>query len=106
METQIEPNGGIGVTASGAEAVHAGAAVLNAYIRSQAKFKFGLYVLASVFMIVAATLVVFAPDGRETISAILASGLFVLAVGSAGFGTFAIKRSLLTAQAGRDPHTQ
>jgi hypothetical protein len=97
MEVRIEPNGGILATARGIEAVHAGAAVLDAYIRSQAKLKFGLYCVAALFMIIAATLVVFAPDGREIISSILAVALFVVAVGCAGFSTFALKTPVLSA---------
>jgi hypothetical protein len=100
MDIHIEPNGGIRATASGLEAVHAGAAVLEAHIHSQAKLKFGLYALASLFVIVAAALVVFAPGGRETISSILAAALLVVAVGCAGFSTFAIKTPVIDAQAG------
>jgi predicted RND superfamily exporter protein len=81
----------IRVVARGAEAIRAGASVLNAQIQSQTKLKFGLYALASLCLIVAALLVVFAPDGRETISSIVAVALFVVAVGCAGFGAFAIK---------------
>jgi hypothetical protein len=64
--------------------------------------KFGLYALASLFLIVAAFLVVFAPEGREAVSSIVAVALFVVAVGCAGFGAFAIKTPLVTAQAGTD----
>jgi hypothetical protein len=103
MEVKLGPTGLISALgASGAEAVRAGASVLNAQIQSQTKLKFGLYALASVFLIVAALLVVFAPDGRQTISSIVAVALFVVAVGCAGFGAFAIKTPFVAAEAGMD----
>ena len=103
MDVQLGPTGLIrAVTASGAEAIRASAGVINQHIRSQMRLKFGLYVLASLFVIVAALLVVFAPDGRETVSSIIAVALFVVAVGCAGFGTFAIKTPVVTAEAGTD----
>ena len=103
MDVQLGPTGLIrAVTASGAEAVRAGAGVITQHIKSQTRLKFGLYLLASLFVIVAAFLVVFAPDGRETVSSIIAVALFVVAVGCAGFGTFAIKTPVVSAEAGTD----
>jgi hypothetical protein len=103
MDVRIEPNGGIRTIVTGSEGVKAGAAVLDAHIRSQVKLKFGLYILGALFVVVAALLVVFAPDGRETVSSIIAIAMFVLAVGCAGFGTFAIKTPVISAQAGANP---
>lgn len=101
MRVELGPSGLINrVAASGTEAVRAGADVLNAQIRSQNQLKLGLYALSALFVIVAALLVVLAPEGREAVSSIIATGLFVLAVGSAGFSTFAIKTPLVSAQAG------
>ena len=103
MDVQLGPTGLIrALAASGAEAVRAGADVLNAQIKSQTKLKFGLYGLAALFLIVAAVLVVFAPEGREAVSSIVAVALFVVAVGCAGFGAFAIRTPLVTAEAGTD----
>jgi hypothetical protein len=99
MDIRIESNGSIIASASGLEAIHAGTAVLNAHIRSQARLKFGLYALASLFVIASSTLVVFSPAGRETISYIISFALFAVAVGCAGFSTFAIKTPVLSARA-------
>jgi len=106
LTIQIESDRRIRATASGIEAVHAGAAVLDTHIRSQAKLKFGLYALASFFVVVAAALVVFSPDGREMISSIVAIALLAIAVGCAGFSAFAIKVPLLSAKAGRNPRME
>jgi hypothetical protein len=105
MDVQLGPTGLIRtVVATGAEAIRASAAVLNAHIQSQTKLKFGLYALASLFLIVAAFLVVFAPEGREGVSSIVAVALFVVAAGCAGFGTFAVKTPLVSAEAGTDKY--
>jgi protein-S-isoprenylcysteine O-methyltransferase Ste14 len=103
MDVQLGPTGLIrAVTTSGALAVNAGARVVTQHIRSQTRLKFGLYALAALFVVVAAFLVVFAPDGRQTISSIVAVALVVLAVGCAGFGTFAIKTAAVSVEAGMD----
>jgi hypothetical protein len=100
MDVNIEHNGAIQAITSGAEAVRGGAGVLNPYIQRQAKLKFCLSFLAALFVIVAPRLVVFAPDGREAVSSIIAVALFIVTVGCAGFGTFAIKTPLVSATAG------
>ncbi len=104
MQADFEPNGKISTRASGREAVAATSQVLQLHIRSQMVLRLGLYVLATVFVVVAALLVVFGPSGRETETKIVGLSLFVLAVGCAGFGTFAIKTPLISASAGaNDP---
>jgi hypothetical protein len=103
MFVELGPTGLVRrVATNGAEAVRAGAGLINQHIRSQTQLRFGLYALASLFVIVAALLVVFAPDGREAVSSIVAVALFVVAVGCAGFGTFAIKTPVVSAEAGID----
>jgi hypothetical protein len=101
MEVQLGPTGLIrDVTASGAEAVRASADVVIQQIRSQMRLKFGLYALASLFVIMAGLLVALAPDGRETTSSILAAALLAIAVGCAGFGNFAIETPVVSVEAG------
>jgi len=86
---------------SGKEGVRAVNEVLTAQIQSQTKIQRGLYALASLFVIVAAFLVVFAPQGRERASEIIGVALIVVSAGCAGFGTFAIKLPFfLTVSAG------
>jgi hypothetical protein len=103
MNVELGPTGLIRqIAATGTPAVRAGSDVLIAHIQSQTKLKFGLYGLASVFVVASALLVVFAPENREATSSIVAAALFVVAVGCAGFGTFAIKTPLVSAQAGAE----
>jgi len=103
MDARLGPTGLIQtITTTGAEGVRAGTEVLIAQIQSQTKLKFGLYALASVFVITSALLAVFAPENREVASSIVAGALFVVAVGCAGFGTFAFKTPLVSAQAGTE----
>jgi hypothetical protein len=65
MEVGLGPTGLFRtVTATGAAAVRASAGVITTHIQSQMWLRFGLYALASLFVVVAAFLVVFAPDGR------------------------------------------
>ena len=96
----MDDRGNFGARASGAAAVQAQTEIVIAHIRARTLIKFGLYGLAALFVIVAALLIVFAPEGRETATTIVAIGLFALAAGSAGFGAFAIKTPLVSAQAG------
>ncbi len=100
MDVRIDDQGNFDGSASGEEAVKAQAEVLIAYMRGRLILKLGFYILAAIFVIVAALLVVFAPNGRETATSIVAAALFALAVGSAGFGTFSIKTPLVSAEAG------
>ena len=100
MDVRIEFSGAIRTVASGAEAVRAGAGVLNTHIQSQTTLRLGLYALAALFMIVAAFLVVFTPNDRQVVSSIIAAALFAVAAGCAGFGTFAIKTPFGSVQAG------
>jgi hypothetical protein len=101
MYFSVDSQGRIDAKAEGVEAIEAQVQVINAHIRSQTLLKFGLYGLAAFFVIVASVLVVFAPAGRETVTTIIAIALFAVAVGSAGFGTFAVKAPGVSVQAGR-----
>jgi membrane protein implicated in regulation of membrane protease activity len=101
MELQIDETGGIVASASGPEAVKAQAEILAAHMRQRLILRLGLYLLAALFVITAALLAVFAPDGRETITAIISFALCALAAGAAGFGAFAIKTPLGSAEVDR-----
>lgn len=100
MDASFGTNGLLEVLkTSGPGAVNAGANLIAQQIRSQFRLKLGLYVLATIFLVSAAALVVFAPDGRQTLSAIIAVALVALALGCAGFGTFRIKSPLISLDA-------
>jgi len=103
MEVRVDDQGNFDGMASGELAVKAQAEVLLAHMRGRLIIRLSLYGLAGLFMIVAALLVVFAPNGRETTTAIVAAALFAVAIGAAGFGTFAIKTPLVSAEAGQTP---
>jgi len=103
MDTRIDERGNLDASASGSEAVKAQALVIAEHIRSQLIMRLGLYGLAAIFVTTASLLVVFAPDGRETVTVIIAIALFALAVGAAGFGTFSIKTPIVSADAGASP---
>lgn len=105
MQVTLDDSGNFAGRASGEQAVNAQAQVLIAHMRARLFMRLGLYGLAALFVLTAAALIVFAPDGRETGTTIVAMALFALAAGAAGFGTFAIKTPLLTAEARpHDPH--
>jgi len=74
------------------------------YAEVQARYttvqRLGLFGLAAFFITVSAMLVVFAPDGRETATHIIAASLFALSVGVAGFGYFRFKVPLVDISAG------
>lgn len=102
MQAGLDDDGNLRtLSTQGAEAVRVGGEILNQHIRSQTVLKLGLYVLAAVFLVVAALLVVFAPEGREGVTGIIAFALIVVAAGSAGFGTFYFRTSGLEGGAGR-----
>jgi hypothetical protein len=85
--------------ANGTSAVRFQRDILLAYMRGRLIMRLGLYVLATVFVAVAAFLIVFAPNGKETASTIVAISLLAVALGAAGFGTFAIKAPLVSVEA-------
>jgi hypothetical protein len=93
-------SGKIETWAEGDTGIQANASLAQAFIQAQTRMRICLYVLAAFLSCVAGLVVVFSPSGRETVSAIIAAALFVLAVGSAGFSTFAIKTPILSAQGG------
>jgi hypothetical protein len=101
MEVRLDDQGNFDGNASGELAIRAQADILLAHMRSRLIIRLSLYGLASLFVIVAALLVVFAPSGRETATAIVAFALFAVAIGAAGFGTFAIKTPLGSAEGGQ-----
>jgi len=59
------------------------------------------YIFATLFLITAALLIVFSPKGRETLTAIVASGLIIIALGSYGYGTFSFRTIGLRIEAGQ-----
>ena len=91
MHAEVDGDGKFRISSSGKEAVQAQAQILLADIKSKTMQKLGLYVLAAVFLVGAALLVVFAPDGRQVVSSIIAFGLVAVAAGSAGYARFSVK---------------
>lgn len=84
--------GGANISATGfgpedANIVEAHAKIVSQHIRSQTQMRLGLYALAAFFMLAAATLVVFAPDGRQTSTIVIAAALVIVAAGIAGFAS-------------------
>ena len=87
-------------SAKGKETVEAHSSIVRSYIENQTKIRIALYIVSCVFILVAAGLVVFAPDGREVLTAIISLALFAIAVGIAGFSFFKVKTPLIQAEAG------
>lgn len=103
MEANFGPDGKITkIKTSGQEAVRIGGTLISEQIRSLTKLKMGLYFLAASFVLVASLLIVFAPEGRENASSLVAVALIAVALGSAGFGAFALKTPIVSAKAARD----
>jgi hypothetical protein len=100
MAMAMDPKRGLRTWSTNSRTSLAHAEVVSQYIKSQTWIKFGLYGLAAFFVCIASLLVVFAPEGRETAAGIVACALFVLAVGAAGFSSFAFKTPFMSAQAG------
>ncbi|CVI54740.1 hypothetical protein CFBP4996_08295 [Agrobacterium leguminum] len=82
---------GLRMKSSGRVAVEQQGQVILAQIRAKTIQKLGLFCLAGVFLIGASLIVVFAPEGRETLSSFIGVGLVVAAAGSAGYGRFGVK---------------
>ena len=101
MDCKIDDDGNIELRASGNIAVQEGGAVLAAHIRARHWQKLSLYIVAVIFILAASLLVVFAPSGREMQTNIIAFSLVIVALGSAGFATFAFKTQDVHIRAGR-----
>ena len=76
--------------------------IYEAYISSRTKTKIALYIMSSIFLAASCLLVVFAPDGREITTNIIAISLFALALGIAGFSFFRLKIPLIAVEAGNE----
>jgi len=89
--------------AVGESAVTTQGEVFSAHIASQTRIRIALYVLAGVFVITSALLVVFAPPGRENLTLAIGAALVLLAAGIAGFGTvrFSVRKGELQAGPGK-----
>jgi hypothetical protein len=100
IDAESDRNGGVRVNARGPGAIHAIANVLNIQIASQTTRICALYIIAAIFAISAALLIIFAPAGRETAVIIVTVALVVIAAACAGFGIVAITLPGLSAQGG------
>lgn len=96
MEIEADDHGNIKTIASGRFAVETSGQVVTAYIHSRSTMRMGLLGLAAFLVAVAATLVVFAPDGREHLTIFIGIALALLAAGLAGFAAFWIKTPALS----------
>lgn len=104
MHVGFDKNGNLKSSAYGKEAVAAQARITSEHIRSKTVAKLCLYALSAFFCVAASYLVVFAPDGREISTWIIAGALIVAAAGSAGFGALAITTPDFTATFGQGPN--
>jgi uncharacterized membrane protein YqjE len=59
------------------------------------------YSFAALVLITAALLILFSPNGREKLTAIIASALVIIALGSYGFGAFSFKTIGFRIEAGQ-----
>jgi hypothetical protein len=73
--------------------------IFAAHIARQTRIRISLYILAAVFVVVSALLVVFVPEGRENLTFAIGAALVVLAAGIAGFSTirFSVRKGELQA---------
>jgi hypothetical protein len=101
MHVKMDDNGNVNMDAYGDNAVSRQAEILQAHIRAKTIEKLGLYLLAALLMIAAALMVVFAPNGREATSGIIAFALVLVAGGAAGYGKFSVKVPGISADANK-----
>ncbi|MCO6052322.1 hypothetical protein NGM99_21260 [Mesorhizobium sp. RP14(2022)] len=80
--------------------VEAHSKLVAEHIKSQTRMRLGLYTLAALFMIVAALLVVFAPDGRQASTIVVAGALIIVSAGVAGFAALKLKAPAVELTAG------
>jgi hypothetical protein len=80
--------------AEGDAAVAIQGQIFAAHMASQTRIRISLYILAGVFVVTSALLVVFAPPDRENLTFAIGAALVLLAAGIAGFSTvrFSIRR--------------
>jgi hypothetical protein len=98
-KAKYHASGDLESEAIGDTAVAVQGQVFAAHIASQTRIRISLYVLAGVFVVVSALLVVFAPQGRENLTFCIGAALVLLAAGIAGFSTvrFSVRRGELQA---------
>jgi hypothetical protein len=105
----VMENGGshLKVSANSPEDLKATMAALPlaaARIQSYQTMRLGLYILAAIFAITSAVIIIFAPNGREIATGIVTVALCVLAAGCAGYGTFGLKTPVASLEAKQTTH--
>jgi GNAT superfamily N-acetyltransferase len=86
--------------ASGKEAIGPHSENVSQYVRSQTLTKLALFGFATILVVAASLLAVFAPEGRENVAIAFSSVLLVLAAGFAGFSFLKVKGLSLELEAG------
>ncbi len=86
----FQPDGWLkSIDSKGDDAIKAGSELAREQLRAIKSLRFGLYLIAAFFVIVAAFLAVFAPTGREDITKAIVAVLGILALGCVGYSHFA-----------------
>lgn len=105
MQARIDANGDAEFYASGRDAVIAQAGVTTQHIRSRTLVQIVAYCMASVFVIVASLLIVFAPEGRETATWIVGASLLLISAGVTGFTKLRVETPGMKLEADRGSNT-